>query len=103
MSNDNTENKKIAQPKAVIYVRGSSKKQAEEGYSIDAQKTNCNAYSTIKGYDVVKVFIDDGVSAATHLWSRPAGQLMHKYIPNKNVIPNGFHLINCPSCVGICI
>jgi DNA invertase Pin-like site-specific DNA recombinase len=85
MSNDNTENKKIAQPKAVIYVRVSSKKQAEEGYSIDAQKTNCNAYSTIKGYDVVKMFIDDGVSAATHLWSRPAGQLMHKYILDHDI------------------
>lgn len=85
MSNDNTENKKRAQPKAVIYVRVSSKKQAEEGYSIEAQKTNCNAYSTIKGYDMVKMFIDDGVSAATHLWSRPAGQLMHKYIRDHDI------------------
>ena len=33
MSNDNTENNKIAQPKAVTYVGVSSKKQAEEGYS----------------------------------------------------------------------
>ncbi len=72
-------------PKAVIYVRVSKKKQAEEGYSVDAQKTNCKNYTRMKNYRLVKKFVDEGVSATTHLWKRPAGKAMKNYIQKHDV------------------
>ena len=72
-------------PKAVIYVRVSKKKQAEEGYSVDAQKTNCKNYTRLKNYRLVKKFVDEGVSATTHLWKRPAGKAMKNYIQKHDV------------------
>ena len=63
-----SENKTDDRPKAVIYIRVSSKRQAEEGISLEAQETNCNNYGRMKSYNVVKVFVDDGVSATIGSW-----------------------------------
>ena len=73
--------------RAVAYVRVSSKKQAEEGVSIPAQVEKCEAYAIFRelGLADEDIFIDDGVSAATHLWSRPAGRRMREAIYEQRV------------------
>ena len=76
VSDNNTENR----PNAVIYLRVSSKKQADEGYSIASQDVSCNNYAQLKNFNVAKIFIDEGVSATIHLWNRPAGKAMREYI-----------------------
>jgi len=81
VSDNNTENR----PNAVIYLRVSSKKQADEGYSIASQDVSCNNYAQLKNYNVAKIFIDEGVSATIHLWNRPAGKAMREYIEKNNI------------------
>ena len=68
-------------------MRVSSKKQAEEGVSIPAQVEKCVAYAVFRelGLADEDIFIDDGVSAATHLWSRPAGRRMREAIYEQRV------------------
>lgn len=48
--------------RAVIYARVSSRKQADEGISMDAQIEQCTARAAALGAQVVRVFRDDGVS-----------------------------------------
>lgn len=48
--------------RAVIYARVSSKRQADEGISMDAQIEQCSARAGQLGAAVVRVFRDDGVS-----------------------------------------
>lgn len=49
--------------KAVIYVRVSTTEQVDEGYSLDAQLDRCKAYCLSQGWEVVGVYIEEGVSA----------------------------------------
>lgn len=55
-------------PKALIYCRVSSTRQVEEGHGLDSQATRCREYAERKGYEVIKVFHERGVS----------GGLMHR-------------------------
>lgn len=48
--------------RAVIYARVSSRKQADEGISMEAQIEQCTARAVALGAKVVRVFRDDGVS-----------------------------------------
>src|SRR4051812_1666548 len=49
-------------PKAVIYCRVSSDRQVKEGHGLDGQERRCRRYAEEKGYEVVAVFRDEGVS-----------------------------------------
>jgi site-specific DNA recombinase len=49
-------------PKAVIYCRVSSDRQVKEGHGLDGQERNCRRFAEARGYDVVEVFRDEGVS-----------------------------------------
>jgi DNA invertase Pin-like site-specific DNA recombinase len=60
--------------KAVMYLRVSTKEQAEEGYSIAAQAEACRRFIADKGWELVDEFIDRGESARTS--DRPQFQLM---------------------------
>ena len=73
--------------RAVAYARVSSKRQAEEGVSLDAQVERLLAYAEFRGLelDPDDIFIDDGISAAIHLWSRPAGRKMRETIYQQRV------------------
>ena len=73
--------------RAVAYARVSSKRQAEEGVSLDAQVERLIAYADFRGLDLDPddIFIEEGVSAATHLWSRPQGREMRKIIYQERV------------------
>src|SRR5207245_8227834 len=60
--------------RAVVYVRVSSKEQAETGYSMDAQKEACLRYVADRGWELGGVFTDRGESARTA--DRPEFQSM---------------------------
>jgi site-specific DNA recombinase len=73
--------------RAVAYARVSSKRQAEEGVSLDAQVERLLAYADFRGLDLdpEDIYVDDGISAAIHLWSRPAGRRMRETIYHERV------------------
>ena len=73
--------------RAVAYARVSSKRQADEGVSLDAQVERLLAYAEFRGLDLdpEDIYIDDGISAAIHLWSRPAGRKMRETIYQERV------------------
>ena len=48
--------------KVAIYIRVSTKKQVEEGYSLDAQKERLIKLCETNGYIVYKVYADEGKS-----------------------------------------
>jgi DNA invertase Pin-like site-specific DNA recombinase len=48
--------------RAVIYARVSSRKQADDGVSMDAQIEQCSARAAVLGAQVARVFRDDGIS-----------------------------------------
>lgn len=52
----------IENPIVVGYVRVSTEEQATEGYSIDAQADKIRKMCDIKGWDVPKIFADEGFS-----------------------------------------
>jgi len=47
----------------LAYLRVSTREQAEEGYSIPAQKEACNKYVKEKNWNLIDEFIDQGESA----------------------------------------
>jgi DNA invertase Pin-like site-specific DNA recombinase len=51
--------------KAFVYCRVSSQRQVEEGHGLDGQEKRCRDFAKSQGYDVVKVFRDEGVSGGT--------------------------------------
>lgn len=60
--------------KAVIYCRVSSPRQVKEGHGLDAQESRGRAYAEQHGYEVVKVFREEGISGG--LLDRAAMQEM---------------------------
>ena len=60
--------------RAVIYVRVSSREQAEGGYSIEAQLEACRRYVRERGWSLAHEYVDSGESATTA--SRPNLQKM---------------------------
>jgi len=48
--------------KAIIYCRVSSQKQVEEGHGLEGQEQRCRQYVKSVGYEVIKVFKDEGIS-----------------------------------------
>ncbi len=80
-------NNKKNKSRAVAYARVSSKRQAEEGVSLAAQVERLLAYAEFRGLelDPEDIYIDDGISAAIHLWSRPAGRKMRETIYHERV------------------
>ena len=72
--------------KVAIYIRVSTKKQVEEGYSLEAQKERLVKLCETNGYIVYKVYADEGKSGKDT--NRPAFQEMMKDMKDKkfNVI-----------------
>ncbi|MCX5726869.1 MAG: recombinase family protein, partial [Candidatus Saganbacteria bacterium] len=60
------------QSKIAFYIRVSTEDQAKEGYSLDVQREYLEAFTKREGYEVFKVYCDDGVSA--YSTRRPALQ-----------------------------
>jgi site-specific DNA recombinase len=51
--------------RCVIYVRVSTDGQAEDGVSLAMQEARCRQFAQSKGWDVVDVFVERGVSGST--------------------------------------
>ena len=56
--------------KAIIYCRVSSDRQVKEGHGLDSQETACRAYARSRNYQVIEVFLEEGVSGGKY--DRPA-------------------------------
>lgn len=69
--------------KAAIYIRVSTDAQAEEGYSIDAQKEQLTAYCIAKGVKNYEYYIDGGYSGSS--LSRPEIQRLIQDCKGGNV------------------
>lgn len=52
-----------ARPLAAIYVRVSTQDQAQHGFSLDAQQEALQNYAKAIGYDIFKIYRDEGKSA----------------------------------------
>ena len=50
--------------KAIGYIRVSTQEQAKEGISVDNQEAKIRAYCDCQGWELVKVFGDEGSSPA---------------------------------------
>jgi len=50
-------------PLAAIYVRVSTQEQAQQGFSLDAQQEALENYAKALGYEIYKIFRDEGKSA----------------------------------------
>src|SRR6266536_2444476 len=64
--------------KAVIYLRVSTKEQAEEAYSIPAQAEGCRRFVADRGWELADEFVDRGESARSA--DRPQFQAMLAYL-----------------------
>ena len=51
-----------AQQKAVIYCRIASYKHTEKGCALNSQEKHCREFAKSKGYEIAKVFYDEGIS-----------------------------------------
>lgn len=51
--------------RAAMYIRVSDEEQVKEGYSIESQTAVCKRWVTEKGYDLVDIYTDEGVSSKT--------------------------------------
>lgn len=67
--------------RVAAYIRVSTDKQAEEGYSIAAQRERLKAYAYSQGWEIVQFYVDEGVSAKD--MKRPELQRMIKDMKNK--------------------
>ena len=74
--------KNMENRKCLIYCRVSSERQVKEGNGLDSQEKRCRDYAKGKGYQIAKVFPDEGVSGG--LFERPA---MHEMIEYLDVHP----------------
>jgi site-specific DNA recombinase len=63
---------------AIIYCRVSSPKQVTEGHGLASQETRCREYAGHKGYEVLDVFRDEGLSGK--LLDRPNMKAMLIYL-----------------------
>lgn len=56
---------------AVVYVRVSSDRQAGSGLGREAQEARCRALATARGWGVLSVHVDDGLSGTLPMAKRP--------------------------------
>ena len=70
------QNQNSAKPLAAIYVRVSTQDQAQHGFSLDAQEESLQNYAKALGYEIHKIYRDEGKSAKD--LNRPEMQNMLK-------------------------
>ncbi len=69
--------------KAVIYARVSTDQATQKETPISSQISECFKYAENKGFTVVQVFTDEGISGTTD--KRPAFQQMINYVQNNDI------------------
>jgi site-specific DNA recombinase len=68
---------------AIGYVRVSTMEQATEGVSLDAQREAIEAYCKLRGFELVAIVDDAGVSAGKALSTRPGGEALLSTLARK--------------------
>lgn len=68
--------------RAAVYLRVSTEEQSREGFSIDAQKTECMRHIALKNYELYDIYTDAGLSAKN--MKRPALQRMMADMENRS-------------------
>lgn len=77
---------KAARQQAVIgYTRVSSEGQAQEGVSLEAQAAQIRAYATMKGFELLGIVEDAGISGGVALADRQGGSEVLAAIKGKKV------------------
>lgn len=71
---------KTSNKPAVIYCRVSSDRQAREGSGLSSQETRCREYAAQNGYDVIKVFKDEGISGGLLPYERPGATALLSFL-----------------------
>ena len=71
---------KSAAPRVCIYVRVSTAEQVRSGLSLDSQVEKARAYCAFKGFTVVEVVEDAGVSGGIALARRPGGARVRELV-----------------------
>jgi site-specific DNA recombinase len=56
----------LVAPNARLYIRVSTNKQASEGWSLETQKDRLIAHCKTKGFQVAKIYSDEGISAKAY-------------------------------------
>ena len=64
-------NQSNEQFKAAVYIRVSTAKQVNEGFGLDVQKHRCSMMAEMKGWSIVKVYRDEGISGTLGSDQRP--------------------------------
>lgn len=62
MGRQRTPQPTIQPTRAALYLRVSTEDQARDGYGLDVQRERCQAMALVKGWPVVEVYADEGVS-----------------------------------------
>ncbi len=57
--------------KAAIYIRVSTTKQVNEGFGLDLQKHRCSIMAEMKGWPIIKIYSDEGISGTLDSTHRP--------------------------------
>lgn len=57
--------------KAAIYLRVSTTKQVNEGFGLDTQKNRCDMMAQMKGWSIVNIYSDEGISGTLDSDKRP--------------------------------
>ena len=70
--------------RAALYIRVSTERQVQEGYSISAQKTNLTKFANDQGWSICGVYADKGISAK-NIEDRPNVKRLIKDIKDKKI------------------
>ncbi len=68
------------QNKAIIYCRVSSERQVREGDGLRSQETRCREYAERRGFKVMRVFKDEGISGGLGPDMRPATKELFAFL-----------------------
>ena len=80
-TNQSSNSPNFARPLAAIYVRVSTQDQVQHGFSLDAQQESLQNYAKAMGYEIFKIYRDEGKSAKD--MNRPEMQQMLSDAENK--------------------
>ena len=60
----------------IAYLRCSTQEQVTSGLGLESQRERIKAYAAMKGLELGRIIVDEGVSAGKPLASRPGGALL---------------------------
>ncbi|MGE5456337.1 MAG: recombinase family protein [Ignavibacteriales bacterium] len=69
---------------AGLYIRVSTEKQAQEGYSVAAQKENLTSFAKQQGWNIFEIYSDEGISGK-NIQDRPDVKRLINDIKNKKI------------------